>query len=353
MRLLYQAWRDNDVQAFAIALGIAVAVLIVLAVARFIVGRVLAAVANRTSTVLDDIGVRVVAGTKLWLLAPVALHVGSSALELPARLETILSALALLGLVMQVGLWATHFISSWLETKTRARESTDGDTLTALALLGFAARVVVWAVVLLVALDQMGFNITALVAGLGVGGVAVALAVQNILGDLFASLSIVLDKPFVVGDFVVVDELRGTVERVGVKTTRLRSLDGELLVFSNADLLKSRIRNFKRMNDRRIAFTVGVTYETPPEKLAAIPQVLREIVEARDLTRFDRAHFKEFGDSALVFEVVYYVLDPAYNTYMDIQQAINYAIFERFLRDGISIAYPTRTLHVVGAPAAA
>ncbi|MCM2327213.1 MAG: mechanosensitive ion channel family protein [Lysobacter sp.] len=353
MRLLYQAWRDNDLQAFAIALGIAVAVMIVLALARFIVRRVLAAVARRTDMVLDDIGARVVAGTKLWLLVPVALNAGSSALELPARLETILSALALLGLVLQAGLWATHFISSWLETKTRARESTDGDTLTALSLLGFSARVVVWAVVLLVALDQMGFNITALVAGLGVGGVAVALAVQNILGDLFASLSIVLDKPFVVGDFIVVDSLRGTVERVGVKTTRLRSLDGELLVFSNADLLKSRIRNFKRMNDRRIAFTVGVTYETPPEKLSRIPLVLRAAVEASTRTRFDRAHFKEFGDSALVFEVVYFVLDPDFNTYMDIQQEINFAILEEFLRDGIAIAYPTRTLHVVGAPAAA
>ena len=353
MRLLYQAWRDNDLQALAIALGIAVAVLIVLALARFIVRRVLAAVARRTSTVLDDIGARVVASTKLWLFVPVALNAGSSALELPERLGTILSALALLGLVMQVGLWATHFISSWLETRMRAREGTDGATLTALALLGFSARVVVWAVVLLVALDQMGFNITALVAGLGVGGVAVALAVQNILGDLFASLSIVLDKPFVVGDFIVVDELRGTVERVGVKTTRLRSLDGELLVFSNADLLKSRIRNFKRMNDRRIAFAVGVTYETPSEKLAAIPQVLREIVESRELTRFDRAHFKEFGDSALVFEVVYFVLDPDFNTYMDIQQEINFRILEDFQRESVSIAYPTRTLHVVGAPAAA
>lgn len=353
MRLIYQAWRDNDLQAFAIALGIAVAVMLVLALARFVVRRVLGALARRTDTTLDDIGARVVAGTKLWLLVPVALNAGASALELPARLETVLSALALLALVLQAGLWATHFISSWLETKTRARDATDGDTLTALSLLGFSARVVVWAVVLLVALDQMGFNITALVAGLGVGGVAVALAVQNILGDLFASLSIVLDKPFVVGDFIVVDSLRGTVERVGVKTTRLRSLDGELLVFSNADLLKSRIRNFKRMNDRRIAFTVGVTYETPPEKLARIPLLLRDAVEASARTRFDRAHFKEFGDSALVFEVVYFVLDPDFNTYMDIQQEINFRILEDFRRESVSIAYPTRTLHVVGAPAAA
>jgi small-conductance mechanosensitive channel len=353
MRLLYQAWRDNDVQAFAIALGIALAAMLVLALARFVLRRALTVLSRRTDTILDDIGARVVAGTRLWLLAPVALNAGASALELSARLEAVLSALALLGLVLQAGLWATHFISEWLQKKTAARESTDGDTLTALSLLGFSARVVVWAVVLLVALDQMGFNITALVAGLGVGGVAVALAVQNILGDLFASLSIVLDKPFVVGDFIVVDSLRGTVERVGVKTTRLRSLDGELLVFSNADLLKSRIRNFKRMNDRRIAFTVGVTYETPPEKLARIPGALRDAVEASARTRFDRAHFKEFGDSALVFEVVYFVLDPDFNAYMDIQQEINFAILEDFRREGVAIAYPTRTLHVVGAPVAA
>ena len=351
MRLFHQAWRDNDLQAFAIALGIALAAMIVFYLVRFVAARVLAALSKRTDTALDDIASRVIARTRLWLLVPLAANIGASALDLHDRLSNALSLVALIGLVIQAGLWATHFITLWLEGKTAARGAADGETLTALSLVGFAARVAVWAIVLLVALDQMGFNITALVAGLGVGGVAVALAVQNILGDLFASLSIVLDKPFVVGDFIVVDQLRGTVERVGVKTTRLRSLDGELLVFSNADLLKSRIRNFKRMNDRRIAFTVGVTYETATEKLAAIPVMLREAVEANARTRFDRAHFKEFGDSALVFEVVYFVLDPDFNTYMDIQQAINFAILERFRRDGISIAYPTRTLHLVPAPA--
>lgn len=353
MRLFHLAWRDNDLQAFAIALGIALAAMVVFYLVRFVAARVLATLSKRTDTALDDFASRVIARTRLWLLVPLAANIGASALDLPAKLSDALSLVALLGLVIQAGLWATHFITLWLEGKTAARGAADGETLTALSLLGFAARVAVWAVVLLVALDQMGFNITALVAGLGVGGVAVALAVQNILGDLFASLSIVLDKPFVVGDFIVVDQLRGTVERVGVKTTRLRSLDGELLVFSNADLLKSRIRNFKRMNDRRIAFTVGVTYETAPEKLARIPRALRDAVEASARTRFDRAHLKEFGDSALVFEVVYYVLDPDFNTYMDIQQEINFAILEDFRREGISIAYPTRTLHVAGAPAAA
>jgi small-conductance mechanosensitive channel len=148
----------------------------------------------------------------------------------------------------------------------------------------------------------------------------------------------------VVGDFVVVDGLRGTVERVGIKSTRIRSLDGELLVFANADLLKSRIRNFKRMMERRVTFTLGVVYRTPLPKVRAIPGMLREIIESRPNTRFDRAHFREYGDSALVFEVVYYVLSPDYNTYMDAQQDINLSIYERFARSGIEFAYPTRTL---------
>jgi small-conductance mechanosensitive channel len=203
---------------------------------------------------------------------------------------------------------------------------------------------VLWAVVALLALDNMGFDITALVAGLGVAGIAVGLAVQNILGDLFASLSIVLDKPFVIGDFIVVDNLPGTVERIGIKTTRVRSLSGEQLVFSNADLLKSRIRNYRRMTERRVVFSVGVTYETGEEKLGTIPGILRGIVEAQGNVRFDRAHFQSFGDSALVFEVVYYILTPDYSRYMDIQQEINFAIHRRFTAEGISFAYPTRTL---------
>jgi len=192
----------------------------------------------------------------------------------------------------------------------------------------------------------MGVDITALIAGLGIGGIAVALALQNVLGDLFASLSIVLDKPFVIGDFIIVDDLLGTVEHIGLKTTRVRSLFGEQLVFSNSDLLNSRIRNYKRMHERRIVFSLGVTYQTPYEKLAAIPDIIREIIELQEQVRFDRAHFKEYGDFALEFEIVYYMLVPDYNAYMDTQQAINLALYERFEKEGISFAYPTQTLYV-------
>ena len=199
-------------------------------------------------------------------------------------------------------------------------------------------------------LDNLGFNITALVASLGIGGIAVALAVQNILGDIFASLSIALDKPFVIGDFIIVEDVLGTVEYIGLKTTRLRSLSGEQIVFSNVDLLKSRIRNYKRMFERRVVFTIGVVYQTAHATLERIPALVRSIVEQQPKTRFDRAHFKEYGDSALVFEVVYFVLDSDYNIYMDIQQAINLAIFRRFQVKGIEFAYPTRTLHVYPSP---
>ncbi len=346
MRLLYQAWQANDLYSLSAAAGIVFGALLALAVLKRGVSRALKALAAQTATGFDDIVAEAVDATKLWLLLPLALYAGASALELPGKIEQVIDAAAVVALTLQAALWANRFISGWLERKVARRRAGDGEAVTALALLGFAARALVWTVTLLFVIGQLGFDITALVAGLGIGGVAVALAVQNILGDLFASLSIVLDRPFVVGDFIVVDDLRGEVQRVGIKTTRIRSLDGELLVLSNADLLKSRIRNFKRMTERRVEFTIGVNYRTPAEKLRLIPQWLRESVEVQRRTRFDRAHFKQYGDSALVFEIVYFVLSPEYNTYMDLHQGINLAIFERFAREGVEFAYPTRTIHL-------
>ena len=200
--------------------------------------------------------------------------------------------------------------------------------------------------ILLLILENVGVDVTALIAGLGVGGIAVALAAQNILGDLFSSMSIVLDKPFVLGDFIIVGDMMGTVEKIGLKTTRVRSLSGEQLIFSNSDLLGSRIRNFKRMQERRIVFSIGVAYDTPAEKLTAIPGMLRAAVEAQEPVRFDRAHFAKFGDSALIYEVVYFVLKPDYNLSMDIQQAINLRLFREFADRQIEFAFPTQTLHL-------
>lgn len=226
----------------------------------------------------------------------------------------------------------------------RTRIETDPSAVTTVYAFRIASLVALWTVAFLAAVDNLGFDVTALLAGLGIGGVAIALATQSILGDLFASLSIVIDKPFVVGDFIRVGEDLGTVERIGLKTTRVRSLSGEQLIFGNADLLKSRIRNFKRMAERRVLFRVGVTYQTPLALLERIPGMVREIIEQQLQTRFDRGHFAEFGASEYAFEFVYHVLSPDYNPYMDVQQQVNLAIVRAFEEHGIEIAYPTRVI---------
>jgi len=346
MKMLRAAWQGNDLETWITALTIAATVFVVIAVARFVIVRVTSALARRTAWPLSEVLGEVARATRLWLLAPIALVAGASALELPAKLERLLDNLAVIGLMVQVAVWVNRFVQNWLKRRIEAQRGVDGQSVTVLTLLGFAARVVVWALTLLLVLGHLGFDITALVTGLGIGGIAIALAVQNILGDLFASLSIVLDKPFVVGDFVVSDGWRGNVERVGIKTTYIRSLDGEQIVISNAELLKLRIHNYKRMQERRILFGFGVVYQTAAEQLERIPQMVREIVEAQPKTRFDRAHFQKYGDSSLDFEVVYFVLDPAYGVYMDTQQAINLELFRIFAREGIEFAYPTRTLYM-------
>jgi small-conductance mechanosensitive channel len=193
-------------------------------------------------------------------------------------------------------------------------------------------------------LDNFGVNITTLVASLGIGGIAVALAVQNILGDLFSSLSILLDKPFVVGDFITVDGISGTVQYVGLKTTRIRSLSGEEIVISNSDLLKSRIHNNRRQETRRIVFSVGVTYDVTEQQLEMIPGMLKDIVSSKENVKFDRAHFKSYGASSLDFEVVYTMQTADYGVFMDTQQGINFEMFRRFNREGIEFAYPTQTV---------
>ncbi len=343
----------NATEDFLAALAIAAAAWLAMALAKRYGGRLIARLAQRADPRWGDLIAAAVRSTSLILLLPVAVYAGTIVLDMPVRLGRLVELVAALALLAQAGLWANRLIMLWMAQKVAVSRERAPEGATALSLLTFAAQVALWTIVLLAALDQLGFNITALVAGLGIGGVAVALAVQNILGDLFASLSIVLDKPFAVGDFIVIDDLRGEVERVGIKTTRVRSLDGEMLVFANSDLLKSRIRNFQRMRERRVLFTIGVTYQTPVDKLKAVPQWLREAVETQPRARFDRAHFKEHGDSALVFEIVYYVLDRDYNLYMDVQQAINLAVHRRFEREGVEFAYPTWTLHVHAVPAMA
>ncbi len=308
----------------------------------FVVRR-LARLTDRTANTTDDLLVDLVRRITTLFIAAALANMAPAWVSVPSAALTVLRAAFIVACVYQGGIWGNGVILYLLERR-RVAAGDDGGAATTLAAIGIGARMLLWTALILLGLQNAGINVTALITGLGIGGVAIALAVQNILGDIFASVAIVLDRPFVLGDFIIIGDLAGTVEHIGLKTTRIRSLFGEQLIVSNAELLRMTIKNYKRMQERRIVFGVGVTYQTPHAVAAAIPKMVREAVEAQDGVRFDRAHFKEYGDSALQYEIVYYVLSSDYNKYMDIQQAINLAIYERFGSEGIDFAYPTRTL---------
>ncbi len=253
-------------------------------------------------------------------------------------------------LALQGALWLDRAVEMALRHTAAAKGLASVVTVT---LLGLLLRGLVWVIALLSMLDNLGVNITALVASLGIGGVAVALAVQTILSDLFASISIGLDKPFEVGDFIVFGQVAGSIEHIGLKTTRIRSLGGEQIVCSNTELLKQTIQNYKRMQQRRIVFSVRITYQTGADQAEKVPAMLQGQINAQEGTKFDRAHLARFGDSALEYEAVYYVMTADYNRYMDTQQAINLGIMRELERAGIDLALPARTVHVMDAGAGA
>ena len=350
MNKLIDILAQNSTDAWTSALIAVVGAMLVLLLLRWLILVRLRRVANTTVTLVDDFLVEVVSATRVLLPLAVGLYAGTHFLTLPDAAEKFADRAFGVMMVLQIGFWSSRGLNFWLRMRFDKGDVAEaGSRAMTHTLLSFLGRMVLWALVLLLILDNLGFNVTALVASLGIGGVAVALAVQNILGDLFASLSIAIDKPFVIGDFIIVDELTGTVEHVGLKTTRVRALSGEQIIFSNNDLLSSRIRNYKRMRERRAVFGIGVTYDTPAEQLEALPGLIREAIDAQAEVRFDRAHFKSFGPSSLDFEAVYYVLQPDYTVYMDVQQAINLQLVRTLATRNIEFAFPTQTLHVSGA----
>jgi small-conductance mechanosensitive channel len=322
------------------------AVTVVVEAIRRVAVRRIVAWAKGTDTVLDDALGTVLGAIRPWFAPVAGAFVASNVL--PAGLpgaSLVTTGLALL-MVIQAGLCGHAALGCLLDGLLRQSVPQQPGLAASSAALRFVAQLLFWSAVALVTLATLGVDITAVVAGLGVGGIAVALAVQNILGDLFASLAIALDKPFIVGDFIVVGDFAGSVERVGLKTTQVRSISGEQIVLPNSDLLGSRLRNFKRMRERRIVMQFGVTYETPVPVLADLPGIVRAIITDVPGTRFDRAHLQGFGASSLDFEVVYHVLDPDYGASMDCQQAVMLRLLEECARRGVDFAYPTRTVHI-------
>ncbi len=335
----------NTLWSWGLATATAFCLYLVLSVLLRFLRRNLHRFSETTSTEVDDILVATLGSTRSFTIFVVALWAGSRFLDLGSA-ESLTQLVLVVAITLQVALWANRGVSEYIVYFSSTHRDTDPGSVSAIQGMSFVARLAIWTLAVVLVIDNLGYDVTALVAGLGIGGVAIALAVQNILGDLFASLSIVLDKPFVVRDFIIVDDHLGEVEKIGIKTTRLRSLSGEQLVFSNSDLLNSRVRNFKRMYERRVPFSFGVIYQTTPGQLESIPPMVKEIIEGIARTRFDRAHFKSFGESSYDFEVVYYVQSPDYNIYMDIQQEINLKLCRAFAAGNIEFAYPTRTLYL-------
>jgi small-conductance mechanosensitive channel len=347
VKLLESEVYGNGVTQWAIASALSVTVLIVALLVRlFLVRRLPAPEPDKEMhwpTVLHE----VVARTSTLFLIIAAIYAGTTLLDLPAPIHKLVTSAFVIALFIQFAIWADRIAAAILVWRL-APLKVKSATRNALSLIEFAVRVTVWSVALLLIFENLGFDVTALVAGLGIGGIAVALAAQSVLGDLFSSLAIVLDRPFEVGDFIVFDNQSGTVEKIGIKTTRIRSLTGEQITCANSNLVTSRIHNFKRMHERRIVLVLGVTYDTPPDKLERIPGMVKQIIEAQDRARFDRAHFRGFGQSALEFEIVYWVLNSDYTVYMDIQQAIDFGILRAFQEEGVGFAFPTTTFDVPG-----
>src|SRR5690606_36802082 len=302
--LLEREFLGVTLEAWFILLALWASITILFVIVRRVVLWRLRKLSERTSNIVDDVIYSLVDKTRFYFLLALALYIAVSVAPLTEKIGLYISRVAFVVLLIQVIQWGDQLISDWIRRYKAQKLEEDAAAVTSMQAVGFVARLLLYSIVVLVALDNFGINVTAMVAGLGIDGIAVAMALQNILGDLFASLSIILDEPFVVGDYLIVNDYLGTVEQVGLKTTRPRSLSGEQIVFSNSDLLNSRIRNYKRMFERRIVFSFGVVYDTPADKLQKIAGMVREIVESQDPVRFDRAHFFKFGDFSVDFEVV-------------------------------------------------
>ncbi|NBD73632.1 mechanosensitive ion channel [Patescibacteria group bacterium] len=337
-----QTFLGNTLSEYVFALGLFLVALALLKLVQMVVLAQLDRIAKHTTTDLDDTFVKMVKSFNPPFYTFLAFWIGLQPLAISGIGENLVNAVLIIWIVYQVVIAVGIFIEDVLFRKLA--KDADPTTESAMRLIARLAKGALWGFGLILLLSNLGVDVTSLVAGVGIGGVAIAFALQGILSDLFASFSIYFDKPFLVGDFIIVGSDLGVVEHIGVKSTRIRALSGEELVISNQELTTARVHNYRDMPERRITFTFGILYETPAEKVKAVPGWVEAIIGGLEETRFDRAHFAKFGESSLDFEVVYYVLTDDYNRYMDLQQEINQQILEKLQAEGVGFAYPTRTL---------
>jgi len=336
---------NNKVGMYALSLIIFLAVIIAIKILKFLAIKSLNKIAKKTKNDFDDLIVAVTQKISGLTFTVIALYFALLSLNKPIYITKGIYYALIIAVVYEIikALLALVDYAVGKIVVKRAKREADGHII---KVFGIIIKALIWLGAIIIILQNLGINVSSLVAGLGIGGIAIALAVQNILGDLFSAFSLYMDKPFEIGDFIVVGEKMGVVKKIGIKTTRLTALQGEEIVISNQDLTGSRVQNFKKMRKRRIQFAFGVLYETSKEKLEEIPDIVKRILDEIKLAEFDRAHFKDYGDFSLNFEVVYYVLTGDYNEYMDTQQTINLEIFGVFKEKGIEFAYPTQTLYL-------
>ena len=340
--LLQQSYLGNTVYDYVLALGVFLLSLIVFSVVKNHVLAKLKKWAKKTKTDLDDEIVETLEQVPGILYFFAALYIALNFVFL----HDIVTKIVEIVLTVLLIYWATKVIGELIEYSLAKAAKGKREKNTTYFALNMIAKVILWTVGLLLVLSNLGVNISALIASLGIGGIAVALALQNILSDMFSSFSIYIDKPFEIGDFIIVGDHMGTVKKIGLKTTRIEALQGEEIVISNNELTSSRVRNFKKMKKRRVVFHIGVTYDTPSTKLKKIPKIVKDYITKTPKCTFDRCHFFQFGPSSLDYEIVYYVQSSDYNDYMNTQQKLNLELVKSFEKEEIHFAFPTQTLHV-------
>lgn len=344
-QLLDRELFGNSIQEYLLMLGaITLGLLLVSIFKKVILKRIREAV-SKSQTTIDDFIVDSLAHFVMPMVHFTIIYSGLKTLVWPVRFTNLLEVVFVVIITYYFIRLISSIVLKMLQSYIRRQEGGE-EKVKQMGGVILIINAVIWMIGLIFMLANLGYDVTAIIAGMGIGGIAIALAAQNIIGDLFNYFVIFFDRPFEVGDFLVIGDKNGVVDNIGIKTTRIRTLSGEQLVISNSDMTSSRIHNFKKMQRRRIVFTVGVTYETPVEQVKIIPGILKEIVESESRVDFDRAHFKAFGDSSLDFEIVYIINSAEFNTYMDIQQEFNIQIYEKFAEMGVSIAFPTRTLYL-------
>ena len=341
--ILQQTFFDNRILDYLVCLSIFLIGVIVIYIFKSIILVRLKRWAEQTATTVDDLLIRIIEKKLMPILYFGIFYLSVQFISLYPVIEKIINSLGIILLTIFAVRLILTLIMYGLENYWEKKEA-DASRKSGFRMIYTALKVILWGFAVIIILDNFGVKVSTLIAGIGIGGVAIALATQAILKDLFSYFIIFFDRPFEIGDFIIVGDYMGVVDHIGIKTTRIVSLGGEQIIFSNTDLTDSRVRNYKRMGKRRVLFNLGVTYQTTLEQLKEIPTIIANVIKGISNVAFDRAHFQSYGDFSLLYEVVFYVIGSDYNKYMDIQQEINFKIKEEFDKRGIEFAYPTQTL---------